>query len=176
MRQGRRGCCLDVGAEGFCQMLLQLPHNVSLCPPHLKGDSWSQNNMGNDIGYVTLCVSDRQIAMVLACPYIIYTATDRFLLRNQNAGQSGKRDRNSYTCAHAAKYVKGCRHLVLSARIPYYGHSAEVTSCLYSNILLLMANNIQRLFSVPDVVSIQMQFYLESLNKNGSWFFCFFFF
>lgn len=63
--------------------------------------------MGNYMGYVTLCVSDGQIAMELAYPYIIYAATDRFLLSNQDSGQSGTRDRNSYICAHAVKGVKG---------------------------------------------------------------------
>lgn len=129
---------------------------VSLCPPRLGGDCWSQTNMGNYMGYVTLCVSDGQIVMVLAYPYIIHTASDRFLLSNQDSGQSEMRDRNSYIYAHAVKDVKGWCHLVLGARIAYYGHSAEITSCLYSNILLLMANNIQKLFSTPDVVSLQM--------------------
>lgn len=58
---------------------------VSLCPPHLGRDRWSQTNMGNYMGYVTLCVSDGQIAMVLAYPRIIYTATDRFLLSNRDS-------------------------------------------------------------------------------------------
>ena len=145
------------GQRGSARFSSNFPTmTVLLCPPHHGGDFWSQTNMGDYMGYVTLCVSDGQTAMVLACSYIIYTATDRFLLSNQDSGQSGTRDRNSYICAHTVKDVKGWCHLVLGARVAYYGHSAGVTSCLYSNILILMANNIQKLFSVPDVVSVQM--------------------
>lgn len=59
---------------------------VLLCPPHLGVDCWSHTNIGNYMGYVILCVSEGQIAMVLAYPYIIYTATGRFLLSNQDSG------------------------------------------------------------------------------------------
>lgn len=33
MREGRRGCCQDAGAEGFWQMLLELPRNDCLTVP-----------------------------------------------------------------------------------------------------------------------------------------------
>lgn len=78
---------------------------VSLCPPHFGVGCWSEANMGNYLGYATLCVPDGQIAMVLAYPCIKHTATDSYWAIK--TGQSGMRDKNSFICAHAVKDVKG---------------------------------------------------------------------
>lgn len=128
-RDGKGGCCQDAGATS--------PQWLSCCAHPRPGETAGHRLISVITLDMPLCVSDGQTAMVIAYPHTVYTVTDRFLISNQDSGQIRIRDENPYLFVHKVIDIKGW-WLVLSTRIAYYGHRAEVISCLCPNIPVLM--------------------------------------